>query len=69
MIKPPQFSKMRSVASWRSENEARASGGNPVAIHNLVKPLAAKNLGNTGAAWVTRTPDPRITNAVLYRLS
>jgi hypothetical protein len=22
-----------------------------------------------GAAWVTRTPDPRITNAVLYRLS
>ena len=22
-----------------------------------------------GAAWVTRTPDPRITNALLYRLS
>jgi hypothetical protein len=22
-----------------------------------------------GAAWVTRTPDPRITNAMLYRLS
>src|SRR5271155_396608 len=25
--------------------------------------------GNTGAAWVTRTPDPIITNDVLYRLS
>ena len=24
---------------------------------------------NAGAAWVTRTPDPRITNALLYRLS
>lgn len=23
----------------------------------------------TGAAWVTRTPDPRITNAMLYQLS
>ncbi len=22
-----------------------------------------------GAAWVTRTPDPRITNAMLYQLS
>ena len=26
------------------------------------------NLAN-GAAWVTRTPDPRITNAMLYQLS
>ena len=25
--------------------------------------------GGNGAAWVTRTPDPRITNAMLYQLS
>ncbi len=29
----------------------------------------AKSLKRNGAAWVTRTPDPRITNAMLYQLS
>ena len=30
---------------------------------------AVKVCGENGAAWVTRTPGPRITNALLYRLS
>jgi hypothetical protein len=35
---------------------------------HLARDPWSMNLGN-GAAWVTRTPDPRITNAMLYQLS
>ena len=41
----------------------------PKAFHKEPLIFLMKGLWEAGAAYVTRTRDPRITNAVLYRLS
>ena len=41
----------------------------PIAFYKALLFFPWKGLWEAGAAYVTRTRDPRITNAVLYRLS
>ena len=38
-------------------------------VETMLRPTPGWEAKKTGAACVTRTRDPRITNAVLYRLS
>ena len=54
--------KLREIASRIADLFARVISIEP---DNIL----AISMSYGGAAWVTRTPDPRITNAMLYQLS
>jgi hypothetical protein len=66
---PPPTTGVARVACRKAFGGSRAGRSRSSGPSRKASGAQRTRSASAGAAWVTRTPDPRITNALLYRLS